>query len=58
MVKIVAVKSTQHFFSGFNPIAAEVLYVSAPGAITMDFANIDFKTFQQDFWPRHDDPHR
>jgi microcystin degradation protein MlrC len=55
--KIVVVKSTQHFFSGFEPIAAEILYVAAPGAIPMDFANIEFKKFQQDYWPRHDDPH-
>jgi microcystin degradation protein MlrC len=55
--KIVVVKSTQHFFSGFEPMAAEILYVAAPGAIPMDFADIEFKKFQQDYWPRHADPH-
>ena len=31
-------KSTQHFHAGFAPIAREVLYVSAPGAGSMDMA--------------------
>lgn len=56
--KVVVVKSTQHFFAGFDPMAAEILYVAAPGAIPMDFANIGYRKFQQDYWPRHEDPRR
>ena len=40
--KIVVVKSTQHFHAGFAPIAAEILYVAAPGAIPPDFAAIPY----------------
>ena len=40
--KIVVVKSTQHFHAGFAPIAREILYVAAPGAIAPDFAAIPY----------------
>jgi microcystin degradation protein MlrC len=55
--QIVVVKSTQHFYSGFAPVAADILYVSAPGAIPMDFANIEFQKFSDAYWPRDDNPH-
>ncbi len=54
--QIVVVKSTQHFYAGFEPIAAEILYVAAPGAIPMDFSNIEFEKFQAPYWPRHENP--
>ena len=55
--RAVVVKSTQHFYAGFAPIASEVLYVAAPGAITPDFANIPFQTFKDPYWPNVADPH-
>ncbi len=55
--KIVVVKSTQHFYAGFAPIAESVLYVSAPGSISMNFAEIDFKKFTDPYWPKVADPH-
>ena len=54
--KIIVVKSTQHFHAGFAPIAREIIYVGAPGAIAPDFADIPFETFNQPYWPRHEDP--
>ncbi len=54
--RAVVVKSTQHFYAGFAPIAAEVLYVSAPGAIPPDFAEIPYEKFTAPYWPRVDDP--
>ena len=53
---IVVVKSSQHFYAGFAPLASEVIYVSTPGAITPDFANIPYENFQTPYWPRVDDP--
>ena len=50
--RIVALKSTQHFYAGFAPIAAEVIYVAAPGAIPPDFADIPFEKFTGPYWPR------
>ena len=54
--KIAVVKSTQHFYAGFAPIAAEVLYVAAPGAIVPDFADIPFTKLAKPFWPKVPDP--
>ena len=54
--QIVALKSTQHFYAGFAPMAKEVIYVAAPGAIPPDFANIPFEKFTDDYWPRVENP--
>ncbi|MDE0049733.1 MAG: M81 family metallopeptidase [Rhodospirillales bacterium] len=54
--KIVVVKSTQHFHAGFAPIAAEILYVAAPGAIAPDFAAIPYTKLTKPYWPRVEDP--
>ena len=31
--RVLVVKSTQHFYAGFKPIASEVIYMGAPGAV-------------------------
>lgn len=53
---IVVVKSTQHFYAGFAPIAREVLYVATPGAIQPDFAAIPYAKFTRPYWPRDENP--
>ncbi|MDE2369080.1 MAG: M81 family metallopeptidase [Burkholderiales bacterium] len=53
----IVVKSTQHFHAQFAPLAAEVLYVSTPGALTLDFAAIDYRVRPLAYWPRVVDPH-
>jgi len=55
--KLVVVKSAIHFHAEFAPIAAEVLYVAAPGAIAPDFAAIDYQVRKLDYWPRVANPH-
>ena len=55
-MKIVVVKSSQHFYAGFAPIAADVIYISGPGAITPDYANIPFTKRDGNYWPKVDDP--
>ena len=54
--RAVVVKSIQHFYAGFAPIAARVVYVSAPGAIPPDFANIPYVKFTSPYWPKVEDP--
>ena len=54
--RLVVVKSTQHFYAAFAPVAREVRYVAAPGAIPPDFANIPFTKRTRPFWPRVADP--
>ena len=55
-MQIVVVKSSQHFHAGFAPIASEVIYISGPGAITPDYANIPYTKRDGNYWPRVEDP--
>jgi microcystin degradation protein MlrC len=54
--KIVVVKSTQHFHAGFAPMAAAILYASAPGALRGDFAAIPYTKIKRPWWPKVADP--
>ncbi len=54
--RIVVVKSTQHFYAAFAPIAQQVRYVAAPGAIAPDYAAIPFTKRTIPYWPRVADP--
>jgi microcystin degradation protein MlrC len=49
--KILVVKSMQHFYAGFAPIAAQILYVAAPGALVPDFTQIPYQRARRDVWP-------
>jgi microcystin degradation protein MlrC len=55
--KLIVVKSTQHFHADFGPIAKAVVYVSTPGALRPDFAHIDYKLRDLNYWPRVANPH-
>ena len=46
-----AVKSMQHFYAGFAPIAVEILYVAAPGALTPDFGALPYRKANRSMWP-------
>ena len=54
--KGIVVKSSQHFYAGFAPIASRIEYISGPGAIPPDFATIPYEKFQEDYWPRVENP--
>jgi microcystin degradation protein MlrC len=54
--RTLVVKSTQHFYAGFAPVAQQVLYVTTPGGIEPDFANIPYTKRATPFWPRVADP--
>jgi microcystin degradation protein MlrC len=53
---ILVVKSTQHFYAGFSPIASEVIYMAAPGAIAPLFKEIPFQRVDLNKYPWVDDP--
>ena len=55
--RLIVVKSTQHFHAQFAPLAREILYVTTPGAISMDFAALPYRVRDLDYWPRVADPH-
>ena len=54
--RLVVVKSTQHFYAAFAPIASAVRYVAAPGAIAPDYGRIPYTKRTQPYWPRVEDP--
>ncbi len=49
--QILVVKSMQHFYAGFAPIAAEILYVASPGALVPDFKQLPYRKARRDLWP-------
>jgi microcystin degradation protein MlrC len=54
--RCVAVKSTNHFYAGFAPIAADVLFVDTPGALQRRFEQIPYTKLMRTYWPRVHDP--
>lgn len=54
--KAICVKSSQHFYAGFAPIASEVIHVATPGAITPDYANIPYTKRSPTYWPKVENP--
>jgi len=49
--RLLIVKSTQHFYARFSPIAAQVIYVAAPGAIVPDFTRIPYQFADRNQYP-------
>lgn len=49
--RLLVVKSSQHFYAAFAPLAAEVLYVAAPGAIVPTLADIPYQRIDRHKWP-------
>ena len=54
--RIVVVKSTNHFHAEFGPLAREVLYCDAPGAIPSNYLKIPYTRIQRPIWPLDADP--
>jgi microcystin degradation protein MlrC len=52
--KLIVVKSSHHFWGKFAPLAKRVIHVSAPGALSVDFAAIEYKKRDLSYWPRID----
>lgn len=53
-LKTVVVKSSQHFYAQFQPIAAQVLYCEAPGTLSSDIAAIPYTKISRPIWPLDD----
>lgn len=54
--KVIVVKSTQHFYAAYGPIASEVIYMAAPGAIAPIFTDIPYTQVDTNKYPWIDDP--
>ncbi|MCY4061948.1 MAG: M81 family metallopeptidase [Chloroflexi bacterium] len=53
---LLVVKSTQHFYAGFAPIADEIIYMAGPGAIPPIFTQIPYQRADLRKYPFIDDP--
>jgi len=53
---VVIVKSTQHFRSGFEAVAGEILYCAGPGALSPDPLQIDYEKIDRRKWPFETNP--
>lgn len=54
--KLLIVKSMQHFYGCYAPIASRVIYCAAPGALTWDMTQIEHKKIARPVWPLDADP--
>lgn len=54
--RLLVVKSTQHFYAGFSPIASKIIYVAAPGAVAPRFKEIPYKRADLNKYPWVDNP--
>ncbi|HEY0208942.1 M81 family metallopeptidase [Acerihabitans sp.] len=54
--RAVVVKSAQHFYAGFAPVADRVIYVAAPGTVSPDFTSLALPRAGRPLWPQVSDP--
>jgi microcystin degradation protein MlrC len=55
--KIVVVKSSQHFYTRFTPIASKIILVSTPGLLDMNFAGLHYvRKRDLEYYPRVSSP--
>ncbi len=54
--RLLVVKSTQHFYAGFAPIADEIIYMAGPGAIPPIFTEIPYQRANRRKYPFIDNP--
>jgi len=50
-MKIIVVKSSQHFYASFSKVAKKVIYVGAPGAVTLDLKTLPYRKIRRPKWP-------
>lgn len=54
--RFVIVKSSQHFYAAFSPIATEVIYCAPPGALQPDLTKVAYKRIDMNKFPVVDNP--
>lgn len=50
-LRIVVVKSSQHFRAAFAPLAVQVLYCAAPGTVSNDLQRLPYRHIRRPKWP-------
>lgn len=50
-MKLIVVKSSQHFYASYSQVAKHVIYVATPGAITQDYNSLPYRKVRRPKWP-------
>lgn len=50
-LRVVVVKSSQHFYASFAKIATQTIYVDTPGALSLNLAALDYRNIDRPKWP-------
>jgi microcystin degradation protein MlrC len=54
--RLLVVKSAQHFYAGFAPVAAKIIYLAGPGAVAPRFKEIPYRRVDLNKYPWVDNP--
>src|SRR4029453_13005960 len=54
--QLLVIKSMQHFYAAYAPLASEVIYMAAPGAVAPLFKEIPYQRVTLDKYPWVDNP--
>ena len=52
--RIVALKSSQHFRAGFEPVAARIITADSPGLTTLNLSSFPYRRLPRPVWPLDD----
>jgi microcystin degradation protein MlrC len=55
--RILLIKSTNHFYAGFAPIAEGIVYIDAGAPYPSHPRETNYRKLKRPIWPRVDDPH-
>lgn len=50
-LRAVVVKSAQHFYASFSPVAGVIAYCKSPGAASMDFSHLQYHRVRRPIYP-------
>jgi microcystin degradation protein MlrC len=50
------IKSTNHFYAGFQPVSSEIVYIAAPTSYPTNPATTPYRKASLELWPRVADP--
>jgi len=50
-MKMIVVKSSQHFHAAFSKVAKHIIYVGAPGVVSADLKSLPYRKIRRPKWP-------
>lgn len=50
----IVVKSSQHFYAAFAPVAEHIIYMDGPGCVPRDITQLEYRNIRRPMWPFDD----